>query len=212
LERDWSIKPLIREIVQSQTYRQSSVVVAAQKTNDPENRWLSHQNRRRIDAECLLDAILTASDRRVDELGGSEIASNIADDYGYTHRSNRRAAYWPVFRNALPEVFEAFDFADPSLPTGSRTVSTVAPQSLFFLNNQWVTTQARYVAQRILNEPFSDDAARADRVFRIVLGRAPKRNEIRIVMDAMRDKKNLEDEWALIIQALFASIDFRYVE
>ena len=51
-----------------------------------------------------------------------------------------------MFRNALPEVFEAFDFADPSLVVGRREASTVAPQALFLLNHPFVLAQARRIA------------------------------------------------------------------
>ena len=45
-----------------------------------------------------------------------------------------------MFRNALPEIFEVFDFADPSMVTGRRNVSTVAPQALFLMNHPFVIT------------------------------------------------------------------------
>ena len=160
----------------------------------------------------MLDAILTASDRRNDELGGNTIATRKTEDYGYVHDSHRRAVYWPVLRNSLPEIFEAFDFADPSLPSGSRAVSTVAPQSLFFLNNGWVATQARSAAQRILDERLPDDKTRVAKAFQITLGRAPTSHEERIALDTVSDIDSAEDAWTMIIKALFASIDFRYVE
>ncbi len=212
LDRDWSVKPLIREIVQSRSYRQSSVVTKDQKSRDPENRWLSHQNRRRLDAECLLDAILTVSGKRNDALGGSEIQPGTAEDYGFVHRSTRRAVYWPVFRNALPPIFEAFDFADPSLPAGSRNVSTVAPQALFFLNEEGIAAAARSAAERLLAEPLADDSARADRVFLLTLGRRPTAPELQIADDALSLGHSPVEAWAMIVRALFASIDFRYME
>ena len=56
--------------------------------------------------------------------------------------------YLPVFRNALPELFEVFDFADPSIVVGRRNVSTVAPQALFLMNNPFVLEQAQAAAKR----------------------------------------------------------------
>ena len=53
----------------------------------------------------------------------------------------RRSVYAPVFRNALPEIFEAFDFADPSSVVGKRNASTVAPQALFVLNHPFPRQQ-----------------------------------------------------------------------
>ena len=145
LERDWSVKQLVRDVVLSQTYRLASSPTAQQRSIDPENQWLSHQNRRRLDPECLLDAILSTTGGLQIELRGNTIRPGTNEDYGYRHlSSNRRAVYWPVLRNALPEIFEVFDFADPSMPSGSRSVSTVASQSLFFMNNPWVSSHAKF--------------------------------------------------------------------
>ncbi|WP_010585676.1 DUF1549 domain-containing protein [Schlesneria paludicola] len=212
LVREWSVKPLIREVVASYTYRQSSLANSAQGAVDPENRWLSRQNRRRIDAEALLDAILTVSGRRNDEFGGPTILGKSSEDYRYVHRSNRRAVYWPVLRNALPEIFDAFDFADPSLPSGTRNVSTVAPQALFFLNNEWVTEHVRDAARQIVTVPSPHDAARIDRVFLVALGRLPTDSERQITEHVLASEPDPQTKWMLLIRAMIASIDFRFVE
>ncbi len=207
-QRGWSVKSLVRSIVQSETYRQSS---AGSLSDDPENRWLSHQNRRRLDAECLLDAMLTVSGERDDRLGGRTIPVGLAEDYSLQQGSRRRAVYWPVFRNTLPEIFEAFDFADPSLPSGSRNVSTVAPQALFFLNDDWVSRSAKQAAERLLDESWPSDRERTDRLFRLAVGRPPSDREAEIVQQSLRGGSSVET-WTAIVQAVFGSIDFRYVE
>lgn len=212
MDRDWSVKSTVREIVQSHSYRRTSLGAEAQLNADPENRWLSHQNRRRLDAECLLDAILTASGQRDDRLGGSTIRPGTTEDYGYEHRSRRRAVYWPVFRNALPEIFEVFDFADPSVTAGGRNVSTVAPQALFFLNDEWVKSEARLAARRLLAESQPDDAARIRQAFRLILGRSHSSTESQLADRSLIQQDSPADAWAALVQALFASIDFRYVE
>ncbi len=85
--------------------------------------------------------------------------------------------YLPVFRNALPEMFEVFDFADPSMVTGKRNASTVAPQALFLMNHPFVLEQAKHAAARLLAESHADDAARVTRAYRLALGRAPTDGE-----------------------------------
>jgi hypothetical protein len=211
LARDWHLKPVIRDVVLSRTYRQSSFATSGQTAADPENRWLAHQNRRRLDAECLLDAILTVSGRRNDQLGGNTIRPGTADDYGYRQGSDRRAVYWPVLRNSLPEIFEIFDFADPSTPSGSRNASMVAPQALFFLNDEWVTEEARSAAARLLAEPLSDDAARIEFAFQSLLGRSPTKREWDLSLKSLSDQP-AQEAWTTFIQSLFATFDFRYVE
>lgn len=213
LERQWSVKTLVREVLTSETYVRSSEASSDQTARDPDNRWLSHQNRRRLDAECLLDAILTVSGDRNDELGGSTIPAGKTEDYGYLNLSNRRAVYWPVLRNSLPEIFEIFDFADPSSPTSSRTVSTVASQSLFFMNDEWVATEAQHTAQRVLAESDLDDTNRIRRLFRWTIGREPTSSEAQIARQALtQTTNNPVESWTKLTKALFASIDFRYVE
>ena len=129
VEDGWSVKKLIRRIVLSDAYRRAPGKAAAA---DPENRLLGTANRRRLDAECLRDTMLQIGGRlKLDPPGGPTYPLSMSSDYGYKGSSELRSVYVPVFRNALAEIFEAFDFADPSVATGRRNVSTVAPQALF---------------------------------------------------------------------------------
>jgi hypothetical protein len=213
-EQNWSVKRLVREVVLSRTYRQSAMHDARNQALDPENRWLWRSNRRRLDAECLLDSILTVSGELQLGVGGKTLKPGTAADYGYVHDSRRRAVYWPVLRNALPELFEVFDFADSSTPTGRRNASTVAPQALFLMNDAWVIGQAQTAAKRLLAEPGLDDAGRLQRLYRLSLGRppTPAESQLALAYVAAADPANREHRWAQLVQALFASLDFRYLE
>jgi hypothetical protein len=213
IEEGWSCKKLIRTIVLSRTYRQSSVADAKAAAVDPENRLLSHMNRRRLEAEAIRDTILFASGQLKLERGGPTFKPDLAADYGYKHTDTRRSVYSPVFRNALPELFEVFDYADPSVCTGRRNVSTVAPQALFLMNNPFVLQQARHTAERLLTDKTLDDAGRITRGFRLTLGRAPSEAERKIAEAFLRDAdaKKRSEAWGQFVQTLFASIDFRYV-
>ena len=133
IEQDWSAKALIREIVMSRTYQLSSSIERdsgrPEHRIDPENRWLWRMNRRRLDAECLLDAMLSVSGQLVLDVGGKSIRDGVKTDYDYEHAGmQQRAVYWPVLRNSLPPLFEVFDFANPSMVVGRRnSSSTCAP-------------------------------------------------------------------------------------
>jgi hypothetical protein len=212
VEDGWSVKKLVRAIVLSRTYRQTAT--ADPRSEDPENRLLAHQNRRRLDAECIRDAILSVSGQLSTETGGPTFKPDLSADYGYKHADTRRSVYAPVFRNALPEIFEAFDFADPSVCTGRRNVSTVAPQALFLMNNPFVLKQSEAAAKRLLEEK-GDDATRLTRAFRLALGRPPTAGERRAAAAFLAksgDEKARSAAWAQLVQAIFASIDFRYVD
>ncbi|HLF95470.1 MAG TPA: DUF1549 domain-containing protein, partial [Planctomycetota bacterium] len=158
VEEGGSVKKLVRRIVLSGTYRRSSGGAAPEK--DPENRLLWRQNRRRLDAEAIRDTILSVSGRL--QLGpppGPTWPASISSDYAYKHGGTQRSVYVPVFRNALPELFEVFDFADASVSTGRRDSSTVAPQALYLLNNPFVLEQSKRAAERLLSENLTDDRA-----------------------------------------------------
>ncbi|AGA29841.1 DUF1553 domain-containing protein [Singulisphaera acidiphila] len=216
MEEGWSVKTLIRRIVLSRTYRLSSVDDPQARAADPENRLLWKMSRRRLDAECIQDTILSVSGTLDPQMKGLSFRSDLATDYGYTHLEKRRSVYSPVFRNALPELFEVFDFADPSMVVGRRNVSTVAPQALFLLNHPFVLEQSKQAAHRLLARPGLDDGGRIDRIYQLALGRRPAASERRIglsflAQNTREGKPDDEGAWALLFQAVFASVDFRYV-
>ena len=216
VEEGWSTKKLIRTIVLSRTYRQAAEADPKTIAADPENRLFAHANRRRMDAECIRDTILTVSGQLKLDAGGPTFSPSLAVDYNYKHTDTRRAVYSPVFRNALPELFDAFDFADPSVCTGKRNNSTVAPQALFLMNNPFVIQQSQNAAQSLLDEKEIDDAGRVTKAFRLAIGRAPSDAERRVaetfLSEASSDPKARLETWGQFVQMLFASGDFRYVE
>jgi hypothetical protein len=210
----WSVKQLVRSIVLSRAYRMSSDGRAEALAADPENRLVWRMNRRRLDAESIRDAILAVSGRLDRRGGGSSWKPGTASEYGYTFDDERRSVYTPVFRNRLLELFEAFDFADPNLVTGRRTVSTVATQALYLLNSPFVMDQARHAARAALAAP-GDDAARVERAYRTALGRPPTAREREIGLQFVAGERMTAEQrlaaWERFYQALFACIDFRYV-
>jgi mono/diheme cytochrome c family protein len=215
IEARWSTKSLVRYVVLSQTYRQSSASRDEGLAADPENRLLWRANRRRLEAECLRDAMLAVSGQLSDEIGGSTIKPGTANDYGYVASSVRRSVYLPVLRNSLPEIFEVFDFPDPSLVAGRRNTSTVAPQALFFMNSPLVREQALWAADRLLAEQLPDDEARITQAFRRTLGRAPSDAERDIAREVVAGGDAVSPDqkrrpWSQLFHLLFSSLDFRY--
>jgi hypothetical protein len=216
IDHGWSTKWLVRQIVSSRTYRQRSTLDAAVAAADPENRWYGRARRKRLDAECLRDAMLAAAGTLQLEMYGPTIPPGTVSDYGYEHHSTRRSVYLPVLRNALPEIFQAFDFADPSVPTGARHTSTVAPQALFMMNHPFVLLQAEAAAARLLAEPVADDALRLRLAFVRILGREPLAGEREAMLNYLRSAAQAGTSaqrcWTEVVHALFASLDFRYTD
>ncbi len=221
MEEGWSIKTLVRRIVLSHAYQIAAVDDRRARAADPENRLLWRMNRRRLDAECIRDTILAVSGQLGQEMGGPGFSTDLAADYGYQQPSTRRSVYTPVFRNAMPELFDAFDFADPSMVVGRRNVSTVAPQALYLMNHPFILEQSRHAARRLLSETGAGrDDARIERAYRIALGRPPSERERRIAREFLDRSEDAgdgasaspEETWALLFQTLFATIDFRYID
>ncbi|MFN3484635.1 MAG: DUF1553 domain-containing protein [Planctomycetota bacterium] len=211
MDEGWSVKKLVRRLVLSRAYRMSSEAPLPAPEADPENRWLGRMNRRRLEAECLRDTILwVAGTLRLDAAGRTYPAS-LSSDYGYVHPGTERSVYVPVFRNALPEIFQAFDFADPSVPTGRRDAGTAAPQALFLMNSAFVRTQAERAAGRLLAEKAGSQRERAVRAWRLALGRFPSESEADLACRYVAAAPDARAAWTDLLQALFASAEFRYV-
>jgi hypothetical protein len=214
VKQGWSVKKLIRTIVLSRTYRLSSS--RGEQQEDPENRLLAHMNRRRLDAESLRDTMLSVGGTLKFEMGGATFPASLKTDVGFRFQAPRRSVYVPVFRSSLPELFDVFDFANTSLVTGRRTLSTVAPQALFMMNHPFVRTQAGLAAERLLGDSQPKEEHRIDYAYLRILGRHATEAEIvlsqaflKSVMDTA--EKGRVEAWTQMVQSLFSTIDFRYV-
>ncbi|MDB4416580.1 DUF1553 domain-containing protein, partial [bacterium] len=183
---------------------------------DPENQLLSHANRLRLDAESLRDTMLFLGDTLEYEMGGATFPANLKTDVGFEFQLPRRSVYVPVFRCSLPELFEVFDFANPSMVTGRRDISTVAPQALYMMNNSFVRTQSKLTAKRLLSESHLTPTARIENAYLQILGRNATKSEITLSQQFLlsvsnKNQKTSADAWSQMIQAMFSTIEFRYI-
>ncbi|HIN94022.1 MAG TPA: DUF1553 domain-containing protein, partial [Planctomycetes bacterium] len=169
---------------------------------------------RRLEAENLLDAILMISGQLQLEIGGPLVRGGTPNDYNYRHEGRRRAIYWPVLRNSLPDIFQVFDFANPSMVTGRRDVSSTSSQGLFMMNNPWVIEQSEQAAVRLLEQSQWNDRQRLQWLMRATVGRPATEKELTLTLafveSASADESSRRLKWAQVVQALFSSLDFRY--
>jgi mono/diheme cytochrome c family protein len=225
MEDGWSLKHLIKQMVMSHTYRMASAHAA---TTDPDNRLLSHMNRKRLDAECLRDAMLSAAGTLERSFGGPGISEAKAVDandskiqnleYGYQFQDTRRSLYTAAFRNVRHPLFEVFDFADINQPIAQRTTSTVATQALFLMNSPKVIEQARNAADVVLKSAPETDA-RITAAFRHSLQRQPTEKEKALVREYLESSQSgnataedIRDLWARFIQDLWSTPEFRFLD
>ncbi len=216
IQNNWSTKHLIRLIVQSDAYRRK---VAATNSFgfqlDPDNRYYSRGNQRRLTAEELRDSMLYASGELDLAMGGPLVRAETKSDTNYKHSSTRRSIYHPLFRNALPELLDTFDFPSPSMSVGQRPRSTVATQALVLMNSDWVRARAKAMAARLRSEcEDTDPATWIEAAFQICFQRAPSIDELRTCLAFFESKQDLQfpDQLETLTHSLFASIDFRYLE
>lgn len=232
----WSVKSLIRRIALSRTFTMSSQHNDAAHAIDPDNRWLWRAHRRRLEPEALRDAMLSAAgtldlnsmDSTVSYLGDQATAVGGNENRRRTD-FRCRSIYLPVIRNDLPELFAAFDFADPHAATGLRPQTMVATQGLFMLNDPSVMDAAEVTARRVLQDSSTEEIEQAGRVhaglnrmFGLLLMVQPteeERQDLRAFMAATRqrfeDEKQPDAEvraWAMVCHALFASSRFQVLE
>ena len=188
-QNHWSIKHLHRLILNSATYKQTTDHRPATDSADPENRLLARQNLRRIQAETLRDAILhTAGNLNprmfgapvpvmMDVDGQIVVGVDTTDTAGrptgkvvpLNGEEFRRSVYLQSRRSRPVGLLETFDLPRMEPNCEARSASTVAPQSLSLMNNDFVLNQSAILATKIAREAGADPTVRVKSAWRAVL-------------------------------------------
>lgn len=197
MEKGWSMKDLHRLILTSHTWRQQSQRDATRDRIDPDNRLLSRQSKRRLEAETLRDALLAVSGKldpkvygepvpvMLTEEGQVVIGVDTMDTAGrqtgkyipLNGEEFRRSIYVQIRRSRPLEMFAAFDAPDMTTANCElRPVTTVSPQSLLLMNNLGMREFAQYLGERLLKEA-ADTTSQIDLAWRLVYGRHPSAEE-----------------------------------
>ncbi|MEI6460910.1 MAG: PSD1 and planctomycete cytochrome C domain-containing protein [Verrucomicrobiota bacterium] len=179
MAQNWSMKKLIREIVLSSTFQQSSDFNAAAFAKDPENNLNWKANRRRLDFEAMRDSMLRVAGRLDAKIGGQPF--DLIADFA----TPRRTIYGFIDRQNLPAVFRTFDFANPDYHVPKRNQTTTPQQSLWMLNHPFGRTLADSLAVKALVQPTGEDKIKA--LYLAILGREPKKDEITLALEYLRD-------------------------
>ncbi|HEX5051410.1 MAG TPA: PSD1 and planctomycete cytochrome C domain-containing protein [Planctomycetota bacterium] len=207
VESGWNTKALLRTIVTSQTYRQSSATTPAMLEQDPDNRLLARGPRFRLSAEAIRDVALATSGLLVPQLGGPSVNAYTPGDpwreishYASTHATAqsfvqdhgdklyRRSLYTFWKRTMPPPGLTAFDAPNREVCTVSRSYTNTPLQSLVLLNDPQFVEAARAFAERVLHRP-GDDAERLDWAFREATSRPPSAAELAVLQRALRRER-----------------------
>jgi hypothetical protein len=231
MDNGWSVKSLVREIVLSATYRQTSGVEASNRsTSKPEdvksasaprsnnsmiqrfndstdssNDLFWRMNRRRLSIEQWRDAVLWTSGE-LDLSGGPSLE---LDDPS----NHRRTVHARISRLKLDDLLMQFDYPDANVHAEKRGVTTTALQKLFVLNSPFMLERAKILAARLHASPLEPEAARVARAYRLLFGREPSREESELALEFLRRPANAgATRWEQYAQLLLASNEMMYVD
>ena len=184
-KNNWSVKSLIRKIVLSQTYRQSSVLNALNdkekvSLSDPQNILLHKMPVRRLQAEFIRDSLLTFSRKLDPKMYGKSIAVHRTafmtgrggKASGPIDGNGRRSIYGSVYRNFLSPFMLAFDQPAPFGTKGKRSVSNVPAQSLALMNDPFVIGQCKMIGKNILQAKMPKSESVVS-LFEMITGKPP---------------------------------------
>jgi hypothetical protein len=181
----WSPKRLIRTIVLTETWQQSSATTADALVVDPDNGLLHHYALQRLDAECIRDAMLTASGRLDPRLYGPPVNPHRPKEdpqkrlfSGPVDGDGRRSLYTKITIMEPPRFLATFNQPTPKIPTGRRDVTNTPAQSLALLNDPFVHGQAERWAAQLMDTPDPSVSVRLTRMFVRALGRQPTAEEV----------------------------------
>ncbi|WP_164103499.1 PSD1 and planctomycete cytochrome C domain-containing protein [Candidatus Laterigemmans baculatus] len=210
VEEGWSTKRLIRQIVLSSAYQQSSEHREAPAAIDPENRLLWRMNRRRLDFEGMRDSLLVVSASLDHTIRGPSV------DITTSPFPTRRTVYSYIDRQNLPGLFRTFDFASPDAHTPRRYHTTVPQQALYLMNHPFAIEQAQQLIARADRQAPPDAAGRIGWLYQTLYARPASDEEVAIgrlfLEHSPTSAADKLDPWARYAQVLLMSNEFLFID
>ena len=197
---DWNLKSLIKEMVMSETYRQSSQATPTQYKTDPENRLLARGSRYRLDAEVIRDQILATSGVLSSKMGGKSVKppqpeglwksvslpssypSRYVPDSG--EQVVRRSVYTFWKRGLPPPQMTILNAPTREDCTARRERTNTPLQALLLMNEQQYMKAAQQLAVQALNW---EEEGRLAAVYETITGKVPDTREQEILQKAFDD-------------------------
>ncbi|MBK1833254.1 PSD1 and planctomycete cytochrome C domain-containing protein [Roseibacillus ishigakijimensis] len=217
----WSLKELSRLILSSATYQQAWRPDSQGPVSDTSNKLWWRFDRRRLTAEELRDAALTAAGlldlanpgpHPFPGLGEANYTQH--KPYEGTFQHNFRSVFLMTSRIRQQEFLSLFDGADPTNSTGQRRTSTVPVQALYLLNNPRMHEFADAFAERLLSSA-REAEDRLAAAFAIAYQRPPAKEERELIFQHFPEHADTSNEavaWQTLAQALLLSNEFAYLE
>jgi hypothetical protein len=203
-ESGWDVKALLKRIVLSATYRQSSRADAAERAADPDNQWLARGPAGRLPAELIRDVALSASGLLVKKVGGPSVKpyqpAGLWEEKGefsqlkYYEQSHgddlyRRGLYTFWRRTSPPPSMTIFDAPTRDICTVNRQATNTPLQALVLLNDPQFVEAARVLAERVMREQ-SGSSEQIVRAYRLLTSRRPEAKVLRLLLE-LKKKETL---------------------
>lgn len=203
MEDGWSLKKLVRRIVTSRTYRQSSTVTSKKRLQDIQNKWLARGPRFRLDAEGIRDNALTIAGLLSTAKGGPSIrppqpnglwtklgGQKYIYEVSPGEQQYRRGIYVVLKRGSPYPSFMTFDATERMTCVTRRSRSNTPLQSLVLLNDPVYTEAAFAFGKRMLSEsPEDTDTSRIDYGFCIAVSRQPTAREVNLLQKLLNSER-----------------------
>ncbi len=214
MEEGWNTKKMIKRIVMSKTYKQSSKSTPFKSKIDPKNYYLSHFPRQKLTAEMIRDNILVSSGLFVDKVGGPSVkpyqppglwdeltggsTSNSLKRYTMSTNGNqyRRSLYTYWKRTAPPPGMITFDASTRDYCMVERQKTSTPLQSLVLLNDPQVQEAAEYIARSLLSKKLKSHKEKIIHIYRKITGRSPQIKTLNYLIDYIKEveKIHLKEE------------------
>ena len=211
MESDWNLRKLIKLMVMSATYRQSSILNDSLREKDVNNVWLARGPSHRLPLEMIRDNALAASGLLNGEIGGESVKpyqpeglwkeKNEFSGFLVTYEPDsgldlyRRSMYTFIRRTSPPPIMTIFDAPNRDVCSVKREVTNTPLQALVLLNDPQFIEAARILSERIQKEKSGTIADKISYGFRLACGRHPKSSEIKTLMAQYQYEINkLENE------------------
>ena len=203
----WNLKHILRQMVTSATYRQSSQIPDTLRQRDPDNRWLARGPRFRLPAEMIRDAALATSGLLVESLGGPSVKpyqppglwEELSADtvpgpfsiYVQDHGANlyRRGVYTFRRRTAPPPALAIFDSSPREACRVSLPRTNTPLQALNLMNDVAFIEAARVLAERAIREGGASAPSRLEWAVRRILSRGPSAGELDVLVEGFERRR-----------------------
>ena len=208
-EQQWNMKYMLKKLVLSATYRQSSAVNNQQRMADPENIYLARGSRYRMNAEMIRDNVLASSGLLNTEIGGPSVKPyqpegiwdevSVGDKSGYRGETSyimdtgtqiyRRSLYTYWRRTIPPPSMITFDNPMKEVCEVRRTRTSTPLQALVLLNDPQILEASRVLALKELDNKSIDVPAKLFDAFRRITGRKPESKELELLTGFHEEEK-----------------------